>query len=135
MRGLLADINIQGQVEILRRVLEGGGWGSVWSELALPIQTFPDLNLHPAATDAAVWRLCQSQELLLLTGNRNKEGPDSLEATIERENRPECLPVLTFANPESMRRSRAYVERVADKLMDYVLYIDNYRGTGRLYLP
>jgi hypothetical protein len=32
-------------------------------------------------------------------------------------------------------RDKAYAERVAERLLDYLMTIENYRGVGRLYVP
>jgi hypothetical protein len=122
-------------VAILRLILEGKEWGDTWSELALPILTFADVGLAAEAPDDVVWRLCQARGLVLLTGNRNDDRPDSLEATIRNENGLDSLPVLTLADVEAVRHSRAYAERAVVQLLEYLVNIDNYRGTGRLYLP
>ena len=45
------------------------------------------------------------------------------------------LPVITLADPEGIRHSGAYAEQTVERLLDYLLEIDNYRGTGRLYIP
>jgi hypothetical protein len=71
----------------------------------------------------------------LFTANRNQKGDDSLEATIRRENTPTSLPVLTLANAKRFEESREYAERVATRLLEYLLDIETYRGSGRLYLP
>ncbi len=34
-----------------------------------------------------------------------------------------------------LMRERDYAERVAAQLLDYLLDLDNLRGTGRLYVP
>jgi hypothetical protein len=34
-----------------------------------------------------------------------------------------------------MLSSRAYTHRVVERLMEYLIDVDNLRGTGRLYLP
>jgi hypothetical protein len=135
MRGLLADISAQGQVEILRLIFESEGWRDFWQPLGLRVRTFADEGLAPSASDAVVWRLCQQQGLVLITGNRNAEGPDSLEETIRRENQPDSLPVFTLADIEAIRHSRAYAERVVERALDYLMEIDRVRGAGRLYLP
>jgi hypothetical protein len=135
MRGLLTDNNIGGQVEILRIILEGEDWGSVWRDLALPVQSLADLGLAENTPDVVIWRQCQQERLVLLTANRNDDGPDSLEAAIRNENGPACLPVLTLADSERVRHSRAYAEQVVERLLYYLMYIDEHRGTGRLYLP
>ncbi len=81
---------------------------------------------------AVLWRACQQHQLVLLTGNRNKDGPDSLEATIQAENTPQSLPVFTLADPLS---SGAYAEPVAIRLLEHLYDIGSLRGTGRMYIP
>jgi len=73
--------------------------------------------------------------MILVTANRNAEGPDSLEATLRSQNTTSSLPVFTFANARKVLNSRKYADRVAAQLLDYLLDIDRVRGTGRLYLP
>jgi len=135
MRGILADINIQGQVEILRLILEGDYWAELWRDLSLGMYQFADLGLDAKTPDDVIWRLCQQRELILITANRNEDRPDSLETTIKNENTPRSLPVFTLGDAEGVRHSRSYAERVVEQMLDYLLNIDNYRGTGRLYLP
>lgn len=112
MPGLLADINIQGQVRILQRLLEGQEWHELRTSLSLPILTFADVGLARDASDAAIWHLCQEQGLFLITANRNRHGPDSLEATIRAYNSPTALPTFTVARPDQVRRRSDYAGRV-----------------------
>ena len=135
MKGILADVNIQGQASILLLVLQAEPWREFWEALALPMLTFADLSLPTSAPDAEIWQTCQDRELLLLTGNRNQDGPDSLEATIRARNTASSLPVLTIADPEAVRHSRTYAEQAVERLLAYLEEIDNFRGTGRLYIP
>jgi hypothetical protein len=135
MRGLLADVNIQGQVETLRLILESAEWSEIWRSLGLRVYTFADVGLARNSPDNKVWRLCQTNGLVLLTANRNKEGADSLEATIRAENTPASLPVITLADSEAVRHSGAYAARAAIRLLDFLLDIDRVGGTGRLYIP
>ena len=72
--------------------------------------------------------------MLLLTGNRNMAGEDSLEQTIRRENRTDSLPVVTIASVERILEAD-YRLSSATKLAEFCLYIESYRGTGRLYVP
>ena len=72
---------------------------------------------------------------MLLTENRNAEGPESLEETIRTLNTPNSLPVLTMTNPRRFARDKSYADRVTDRVLDYLLDLDNLRGTGRLYVP
>jgi hypothetical protein len=82
-----------------------------------------------------LWQLCQQHEIILLTANRNDEGPHSLEATIRTLTVPSSLPVLTIADPELILTSRDYAERVAIQVLQYLLDLDHFRGVGRLFVP
>ena len=77
----------------------------------------------------------QDRQIVLLTANRNHDGPDSLEAVIRGDTNPASLPVFTIADADRVLTSREYAERVILKLLDYLLDLDAYRGTGRLFLP
>jgi hypothetical protein len=135
VQAILGDINIQGHVRVLVTLLESAAWSDLWEPLRLPLRTFADLGLARDASDAVVWQVCQQQGIILLTANRNAQGPDSLENTIRSQNTGESLPVLTVANPDQILHSKDYAERVAAKMLDYLLNIEQLRGTGRLYLP
>ena len=135
MISLLADANIQGQIEILVARMQIGHWRDFWDHLQLRQVTFTDVGLQPSDSDSVVWHHCQQLELLLLTDNRNDDGPESLEATIRSNNRPTNLPVFTISNARQLSASASYSERVIDRLFIYLLEFDNLRGTGRLYLP
>jgi hypothetical protein len=71
----------------------------------------------------------------LFTGNRNQEGPESLEMAIRLHNQANSLPVITLSNPKRFGHDRRYVHRVAERLLDILQKIENYRGAGRLYVP
>lgn len=71
----------------------------------------------------------------MLTSNRNEDAEDSLDATLRREGTSDSLPVFTLPMPDRVYTSPAFLERVVEKLLDYVLDAENIRGTGRLYLP
>ena len=107
----------------------------MWEGLHLANVSFADLGLHADASDRAVWEVCQREQVILLTANRNDAGPDSLEATLQQHNTPHSLPVFTLANDQRVLRDRLYAEAVADRLIEFLFDIDSYRGTGRLYLP
>jgi hypothetical protein len=74
-------------------------------------------------------------EIVLITANRNSDGPDSLELTIRRENESTSLPVLTLSDSQRVESDREYAEVTAEALIDYLFRIDDVRGTGRLFLP
>lgn len=135
MKGILADVNIQGYVDQLVMLMRAEPWKLFWDYLNLQYVHFADVGLASSALDSLVWETCQLQELALITDNRNKHAPDSLEATIQARNTPTSLPVFTIANVPHLRVSRVYADRVIDKLLDSLLRIEMLRGTGRLYLP
>lgn len=135
MRGILADNNVLGQVETLIHFLDSPPWREIWLSLNLQVLTFEDLGLERGAADSELWTRCQDREVLLLTRNRNAAGPDSLEQTIRAQNLPSSLPVFTLANADRIRKNQAYEELVVERFLEYLLDIDNFRGTARLYLP
>jgi len=107
----------------------------MWQGLRLAVETFDSLGLPVDALDESVWRRCQEDRLVLITGNRNADRPDSLESTIRRENQPDSLPVVTLATPDRVMRDRLYAEKVAERLLEYLTAIDDVRGAGRIYVP
>ncbi len=135
MRGLLADINLGRQFHAVVSVWTSPVWRDIWRALDLRVENFRTLKLSRHAPDTLIWRTCQAEELVLVTGNRNHDGPDSLEAVIRTENQPDSLPVFTVSNAGRVLTDRDYAERVAEKLLEYLMRIDEIRGTGRLYVP
>lgn len=135
MKAILGDFNIEGQVRLLIAALEAEGWSELWAELGLEVMTFARLGIPGTTPDDELWRLCQREQIVLLTANRNHDGPDSLEAVIRNENRADSLPVFTLGDADRVAQSREYAVRTAVQLLDHLLRIDDLRGTGRLYLP
>jgi hypothetical protein len=135
MRGILADTNIEGIMVHLGRIWLSDTWREFWFDLHLTIESFESLGLRADATDAMIWRTCQDLTLILITANRNADGPDSLEMVIRDENQPESLPVITLADARRVLRERAYAERTAEQILDYLMRIDQVRGVGRLFVP
>jgi hypothetical protein len=131
----MSDNDVLGLVERLIDICQTPAWIEFWQNFDCTLCTFADFQLPTNASDATVWQTCQDNELILITANRNKEGSDSLETAIGQSNRPNCLPVLTLADPKRVGRDRAYAEAVVERLLDILDAIDNDRGTGRLYLP
>ena len=135
MKGILADINIGKQRKAILAVWVSDAWRELWMGLGLSVVSFPGLSLPYNASDALIWRTCQREGLVLITGNRNDDGADSLEATIRNENQPDSLPVITIADQDRVLQDRLYAEKVAESLLDFLLRIDQVRGAGRLYVP
>lgn len=135
VNGVLADVNIEAHVDYLMALAQAAPWTDVWQELSLAYLRFADVGLEHDAPDVDIWECCQNGEYLLITSNRNSDGPDSLEATIRNRNADGSLPVLTIADPERLRRSRDYADEVVERFLTTLLDIETLRGTGRLYLP
>jgi predicted nuclease of predicted toxin-antitoxin system len=135
VRGILADANIGGHVEHLAKLMQNDPWTDLWRSLHLELAHFEELGLSLESSDSVIWNKCQEEELILITNNRNNRGADSLEATIRQHNAPHSLPVFTIANIDRFRLDRIYAERVVEAAYEYLLSIDNLRGSGRLYLP
>ncbi|MBI3823569.1 MAG: hypothetical protein HY289_12940 [Planctomycetes bacterium] len=135
MRAIMADNDIQGQMHILMLILESEAWRDVWIALKLSVRTFADLGLTTGVSDADLWHACQKEGIVLITGNRNEEGPDSLEATIQASNTPMSLPVVTLSDANKVIFSPAYAGQAAERILEYLMDIDNVRGTGRLWAP
>jgi hypothetical protein len=130
----MADHDIGGQFKELLRILMSSEWSVWWTDLGCKIETFVSLGLSERSPDVAVWETCQAHQVVLVTGNRNNDDPDSLEATIRRLNQADSLPVITISKPQEVVH-RSYAERAAVRLLEYLSEIDRFRGTGRLYIP
>jgi hypothetical protein len=85
MRGILADNDVEGFVKVMLAIWLGEPWRDIWKELDLEVRSFADVGLSRESSDAAIWRVCQLEKLVLITGNRNSDEPDSLEAVIRAE--------------------------------------------------
>jgi hypothetical protein len=106
-----------------------------WHFLAVEVESFERLGLPYDTSDRDLWQVCQQRNIVLITANRNDEGPDSLVSTIRDLNEPSSLPVLTIADPTYVLTNQDYAERVAIQVLEYLLELDNFRGTGRLFCP
>src|SRR5437867_2878067 len=135
MKGTMADINAEGHLEILLYCWQSEYWLEVWEHLGLSVVTFEECGLNRESPDSVIWQCCQDRQLVLITANRNDDGPDSLEATIRDRNKAESLPVFTLADSDRLKHDAQYAARTAVKLLQYFLEIDNVRGTGQLYVP
>ncbi len=135
MRGILADVNIEGILVHLGRIWLSDTWRDFWLDLGISIESFESLGLNLDSPDGTVWRACQDHALILITANRNADGPASLEMVIRAENQPESLPVITLADARRVLRDNAYAEKTAEQILDYLMRVDQVRGAGRLYVP
>jgi len=73
--------------------------------------------------------------MILLTANRSMKDEDSLEQVMREENTLTSLPVVTIGNAERVLNDSIYRERCVDRLIEIVIYISNYRGARRVFIP
>ena len=131
MSTMLVDQDIEGQVLILWGALAAEGWLEL---CPLELVTFVQAGLPVDSNDRTVWRFAQAHNMILLTHNRNMNDADSLEQTIREENTPTSLPVITLGRVDRLRE-RAYRERCVVRLIEISLEIEQYVGTGRIFIP
>lgn len=134
MQVILSDHNCEGQAETIFNALR---YDEVWLELVpMQLRWFHQVDLEDTADDEAVWRLCQENGYLLLTGNRStKDGDKSLEFAVRQLVKPESLPVLTIGNLKRVNADPDYCRACAERLAEIVDELPRYRGITRLYLP
>ena len=131
---VLSDHDVIGAVEALRVILTADTIAELAAPLDLAFLDFASLGLPIDAPDRRVWEVCQSVDVVLITGNRTG-GEGSMDAVIGEFSGPDRLPVLTLADPKRILRDRTYADIVALSLLDILDRIDTLRGVGRLYLP
>lgn len=135
MLGMVPDNDIEGHFEIVLGHLLSETWRELWSSLSIKIHSFETLGLKRDMPDRAIWQTCQERQIILVTGNRNDDGPDSLEATIRSSNTATSLPVFTLADLDRVLDSPAYADQVAEQLIDRLMNLETIRGAGRIWLP
>lgn len=137
MRGLLADVNVQGHLPYLRRLFVALGLWDVLVAEKIAIAAFPNVNLASNLNDRAIWSFCQSEGWVLFTDNRNDEGTDSLQSTIDTAWQLGHLPVVTVSDRQRFVQETDYARRLAADLVE-VLYgasLGQYRDQPRIFLP
>ena len=135
MPTIMADHDVEGQLRVLLNIWLSSDWIELWTDAHCDVTFFRDFGLDETVTDAQVWQLCQERGIILITGNRNAEGEDSLEQTLRRLATADCLPVLTIGDTDRLMRDRRYAEDVAARVIDYAKDVDVLRGSLRLYVP
>jgi hypothetical protein len=122
-RGLLADNNLEGYVPYLRRLVGKLGLWDVIKDLELDFKTFSDLEIERDLDDRTLWEYCQAERYVLITDNRNKNGTDSLEATLQDSWREGHLPVITLASKDDFEHNPDYARRVASDVAEILFGI------------
>src|SRR4051812_32482775 len=111
MPELLADVNAAGSLDAVLAVCGSAERKEILAALGVAALTFDAVGLDVTTPDGVLWQFCQERGLLLVTGNRNRKGPDSLQATIVARNTLTTLPVLTLADPGRLTTDRAYAQQ------------------------
>jgi uncharacterized protein with PIN domain len=127
----LIDYNLRGQATLLWGTIASEGWLEI-----MPIRFvgFDEVGLLKNSSDRLVWQVAQTQQMIILTANRNMKGNDSLEEMIRKDNNIKSLPVVTISNKERLDE-RIYRERCASRLVEILFDLENYMGVGRVYIP
>lgn len=128
---MLVDHNIEGQASLLASALGEQGWLAL---VPMRFARLEEVGLSPESSDRELWRFAQTNQMFLLTNNRNNDGKDSLQQTIEDENTPSSLPVINVRRPERIFE-KSFREKCAARLLEIVLYPEDYLGTGRQFIP
>jgi len=138
MLGLLADVNVQGHISYLRRLLEKLElWAILTDYTSLTFATFTTLQLPRDLDDRSLWNYCQQNGWVLLTENRNHEDWNSLSATMLDSWQCGHLPVITVASKSNFENSSEYAIRVAEDIAELLFGIamGEYRDRSRIYVP
>ena len=128
---ILVDHNIEGQASLMWQTLLAEGWHEL---IPTQMMMFEQIKIPYDSSDRVIWRFAQAEQMILLTANRNTDDEDSLERTIQEENTPTSLPVLTIGNADRISE-RNYRDRCLNRLIEILLDLEKSLGAGRLYIP
>lgn len=127
---ILLDNHLDDRANFLHAGWRETGWEQLLSVEFLRLR---DVGLLPDCPDHEIWRFVQQHHMYLLTSNRNRKDETSLEATIERENTPTSLPVLTLSHAERLANP-VQREPLIYALADILIHAERTLGAGRLYI-
>ena len=128
----LVDHNLEGQALLLSGSLTNQGWINLFT---IRFVLLEDMDLPVTSSDRVVWRFAQANRMILLTANRSMKGKDSLEQVLREENTLTSLPVLTIGDADRVLTDADYRDLCANRLLEIALYLDNYLGTRRIFIP
>lgn len=137
LHGMLADTNVQRHQQYVRALLEKQQLWPILTELRIEFLTFGEVGVSTDLDDRALWKLCQENGWLLFTDNRNRDGPDSLQATLDECWQTGDLPILTPANKAKFERDSSYAAQVAQEIAELLFGISDgqFRDQQRIYVP
>ncbi|MEG4121802.1 ACP S-malonyltransferase [Microcoleus sp. N9_B4] len=128
----LVDHNLRGHAVLLSGSILSGGWLD-W--VFIRFITFDEVSLPIDSDDRVVWRLAQSNQMILLTANRSMKGENSLEQVMREEISSTSLPVITIGDADRLLNDSEYRERCVIRLVEIVIDINTYMGVSRLFIP
>src|SRR4051812_41785853 len=132
MIDILIDHNILGHAALLFSSLPAEEWNAYGVGRFLRLH---DAGLSGNSSDREIWRRVQEQKMLLLTGNRTMDDPQSLERAWREEGNSSSLPVITVADLDRILSDSTYRYLTALCLTDVVLSVKKHLGTGRVWIP
>ena len=141
----LVDHNLEGHALLLLGSLTNQGWIDLFP-IRFVLQGWIDLfpirfvlleaaELSMSSSDRVVWRFAQASQMILLTANRRMKGRDSLEQVLREENTPNSLPVATIGDADRVLTDPDYRDLCVNRFLELALYIDNYLGSRRIFIP
>jgi hypothetical protein len=68
MPTIIADHDVERQLEVLLRLWLSRDWRELWASVACDIESFEQLGIDESSPDAEVWQLCQDRRIVLITG-------------------------------------------------------------------
>jgi hypothetical protein len=128
---ILIDQDLLGFDVFIEQGLKETGWDQL---ILVRFTRLRDYGLPHNLPDQDVWRFVQTHHLLLVTNNRNNEDETSLQATMRRENTLTCWPIVTISDKDALIQAD-YRQRVARRLAEIIVDLDNYLGAGRIFVP
>ena len=128
---ILLDNDLVGNGTFIAEGLKETGWDQL---IQFHFKRLRDYGLPDNLPDQEIWRFVQTHRLLLVTNNRNDENETSLQATMRRENTPDAWPIITVSDKDALPQTD-YRQRVAHRLAEIIIDLENYLGTGRLFVP
>lgn len=132
MQGMLADINVQEHLPYLRQSLESMDLWSLLEEAEIRFTIFADHDLPRNLDDRSLREFCQKAGWVLFTNDKNNDGPNSLQATMEDSWKIGDLPVLTLSNQGKFVRNGTYASKVAKDVADLLYGIQSGDPLDRL---
>ena len=114
MQRILSDKNCERHARTILYAFLNLGYGDI---VSIELSMFSDVGLPNNADDEEVWKFCQKNGYLLLTGNRRTvDGDASLELAARRLFTETSLPILTIGDLDRVLLDRKYCEQCATDL-------------------